>query len=76
MASSHTEAELVCVDSYGKKAGMGVLAGGGFMFSVSLNLVRKLLAPDCVLLTKLGECAPFETAVSIIDQSEPSIQIT
>ena len=65
VASSHTEAELVCVDGYGKKAGMGVLAGGGFMFSVSLNLVRKLLAPDCVLLTKLGECAPFETAVGV-----------
>ena len=29
VASSHTESELVCVDSYGKKAGMGVLSGGG-----------------------------------------------
>ena len=50
VASSYTESELVCVDSYGKKAGMGVLTGGGFMFSVSLNLVRKLLSPDCCLL--------------------------
>ena len=65
VASSHTEAELVCVDSYGKKAGLGVLTGGGFMFAVSLNLVRKLLAPDCGLLTKLGEVAPFETAVGV-----------
>ena len=65
VASSHTEAELVCVDSYGKKAGMGVLTGGGFMFSVPLNLVRKLLSPDCNLLTKLGECSPFEIAVGV-----------
>merc|ERR1712150_219396 len=46
VASSYTESELVCVDSYGKKAGLGVLTGGGFMFAVSLNLVRKLLSPD------------------------------
>ena len=65
VASSYTESELVCVDSYGKKAGMGVLTGGGFMFSVSLNLVRKLLSPDCCLLTKLGETAPFEVAVGM-----------
>ena len=42
-ASRDTEAELVCVDSYGKKSGMGVLSGGGFMFTVPLNLIRKLL---------------------------------
>ena len=34
------EAELVCVDSYGKKAGLGVLDGGGFMFTVPLHTVR------------------------------------
>ena len=65
VASSHTESELVCVDGYGKKAGMGVLSGGGFMFTVPLNLVRKLLSPECNLLTKLGECAPFEIAVGV-----------
>ena len=68
------------MDGYGKRAGMGVLSGGGFMFSVSLNLVRKLLSPDCVLLTKLGECAPFETAVGVngrvSDQTDASIQVT
>ena len=42
-ASRDTEAELVCVDSYGKKSGMGVLGDGGFMFTVPLNLIRKLL---------------------------------
>ena len=65
VASSYTESELVCVDSYGKKAGLGVLTGGGFMFGVSLNLVRKLLSPACCLLNKLGETAPFEVAVGM-----------
>lgn len=35
------EAELVCVDSYGKKAGLGVLSGGGFVFAVPLHVVRE-----------------------------------
>ena len=65
VASSHTESELVCVDSYGKKAGLGVLSGGGFMFTVPLNLVRKLLSPEFNLLKKLGEFAPFEIAVGV-----------
>ena len=42
VASRDMEAELVCVDSYGKKAGLGVLDGGGFMFSVPLHTVRYL----------------------------------
>jgi hypothetical protein len=42
-ASRDTEAELVCVDKYGKKSGMGVLSGGGFLFTVPLNVIRKLL---------------------------------
>ncbi len=49
VASNHTEPELVCVDSYGKKAGLGVLAEG-FVFSVPLHLVRKMLSKECVLL--------------------------
>ena len=57
--------ELVCVDSYGKKAGLGVLAGGGFMFSVPLHLIRKLLAPDSSLLATLGGSKPFEVAVGM-----------
>ena len=36
------EAELVCVDGYGKKAGLGVLTGG-FMFTVPLHTVRQEL---------------------------------
>ena len=34
------EAELVCVDSYGKKASLGVLDSGGFLITVPLNTVR------------------------------------
>ena len=42
VASRDMEAELVCVDSYGKKAGMGVLTGpGGFLFTVPLHTVRQ-----------------------------------
>ena len=60
VASKDMEAELVCVDSYGKKAGMGVLDGGGFLFTVPLHTVRKLLNPDCALLKTLGiDCIYF-----------------
>lgn len=66
VASRDMEAELVCVDSYGKKAGLGVLTGpGGFMFSVPLHTVRKLLSPDCNLLPALGKQIPFEIAVGM-----------
>ena len=65
VASRDMEPELVCVDSYGKKAGLGVLSGGGFMFSVPLHLVRKLLAPDSDLLKALGGSTPFEIAVGM-----------
>jgi len=65
VASRDMEAELVCVDSYGKKAGLGVLDGGGFLFAVPLHTVRKLLNPDCVLLSTLGKSVPFEIAVGM-----------
>jgi exosome complex component RRP40 len=58
------EPELVCVDSYGKKAGLGVLSGG-FVFTVPLNVIRKLLSPDCVLLSTLGANIPFEVAIGM-----------
>ena len=65
VASKDMEAELVCVDSYGKKAGMGVLDGGGFMFSTPLHTVRKLLNPESALLKTLGKSIPFEIAVGM-----------
>jgi len=65
VASKDMEAELVCVDGYGKKAGLGVLDGGGFLFSVPLNTVRKLLCTESVLLKALGKAIPFEIAVGM-----------
>jgi len=68
VASRDMEPELVCVDSYGKKAGLGVLAGGGFMFSLPLHLVRRLLAPPVEgwsLLKALGGSTAFEVAVGM-----------
>lgn len=61
-ASKDMEPELVCVDSYGKKAGLGLLEGG-FLFTVPLHLGRKLLTNSCVLLKQLGKEIPFEVAV-------------
>jgi exosome complex component RRP40 len=64
-ASKDMEPELVCVDAYGKKAGLGQLTGGGFLFSVPLHLVRKLLSPDSILLKKLGQTLKFEIAIGM-----------
>ena len=64
-ASKDMEAELVCVDAYGKKAGLGELSGGGFLFSVPLHLVRRLLSPESVLLKLLGQTLKFEIAIGI-----------
>ncbi len=65
VASRDMEPELVCVDSYGKKAGLGVLSGGGFVFGVPLHVVRKLISPECVLLKTLGQSIPYEIAVGM-----------
>merc|ERR1712025_529993 len=62
-ASKDMEPELVCVDAYGKKAGLGQLTGGGLLFSVPLHLVRKLLSPESELLKKLGQTLKFEIAI-------------
>lgn len=64
-ASKDMEPELVCVDAYGKKSGLGQLTGGGFLFTVPLHLVRKLLSPESVLLKKLGQSIKFEVAIGM-----------
>ena len=77
VASRDMEAELVCVDSYGKRAGMGVIGGvdpstpstnssdNSILFTVPLNLVRKLLSKSCVLLNALGKYIAYEIAVGM-----------
>ncbi|XP_023211013.1 exosome complex component RRP40-like [Centruroides sculpturatus] len=65
VANKDMEPEIICIDSHGKKAGLGVLPNRGFVFTVSLDVVRKILSPQCVLLKKLGEKIPFEIAVGM-----------
>lgn len=77
VASRDMEAELVCVDSYGKRAGMGVIGSAdpstastnssdnSLIFTVPLNLVRKLLSQSCVLLKALGKYIAYEIAVGM-----------
>ncbi len=45
---------------------MGVLSGAAsFVFTVPLHIIRKLLSPDCVLLSTLGKTISFEIAVGM-----------
>ncbi|XP_053610218.1 exosome complex component RRP40 [Plodia interpunctella] len=64
VASKDMEPEIVCVDSTGKKGRMGVLTDG-FVFKCSLNLVRKILNPNCPLLNSLKNEWPFEIAAGM-----------
>ena len=41
IANKDMEPELVCIDSCGRANGMGVFGEGGFLFRVSLGLVRR-----------------------------------
>ncbi|XP_071446872.1 exosome complex component RRP40 [Hetaerina americana] len=65
VASMDMEPELECVDSRGKQAGMGVVADDGFLFSCSINVVRKILSPKCPLLKTLGREVPHEIAIGM-----------
>ncbi|XP_040563603.2 exosome complex component RRP40 isoform X1 [Lepeophtheirus salmonis] len=66
VASLDTEPELVCVDSYGKEAGLGVLSGdNSYVFTIPLRLVRKLLLKDSVLISSLGKAIAFEIVVGM-----------
>lgn len=64
VASKDMEPELVCVDSHGKKGRLGVLTDG-FVFKCSLNLIRKILNPNCPLLPSLKNEWPFELAAGM-----------
>lgn len=65
MASKDTESELVCMDSFGKKGKLGVLNPNAMLFNCSLNLIRKILRPDCPLLHLLSEELKYEIAVGL-----------
>uniref|UniRef100_A0A0V0G9I4 Exosome complex component RRP40 n=1 Tax=Triatoma dimidiata TaxID=72491 RepID=A0A0V0G9I4_TRIDM len=65
VSSPDMEPEIVCINSNGKKGNLGVQALGGFLFSVSLNLARKILNPDCLLLSSLGKVFRYESAIGM-----------
>lgn len=64
IANRDLEPELICVDSYGRKETLGVI-NDGFVFNCSINLVRKLLNPNCKLLIKLKDEMPYEIAIGM-----------
>lgn len=64
ISNKDLEPELVCVDSQGKKDRLGVLSDG-FVFSCSLNLVRKILQPKCNLLSALQKELHYECAIGM-----------
>lgn len=64
LANPDLEPEIVCVDSFGKKEKLGVLAEG-FVFNASLNLVRRILSRNCPLLRRLKKEFNFELAAGM-----------
>lgn len=77
-ASKHVETELVCVNSKGKKDGLGVIGDkGGILISLSIDTIRVLLSTQCHFLERLGQLYRYEIALGIngrvwINSSEPS----
>ncbi|XP_053165438.1 exosome complex component RRP40 [Hemicordylus capensis] len=65
VANKDMEPEMVCIDSSGRANGMGIIGQDGFLFKVSLGLVRKLLAPGCEIIQDLGQLYPFELVLGM-----------
>lgn len=80
-ASRHVETELVCVNSNGKKDGLGQIGDkGGTLITLSLDTTRVLLSPQCDLLEKLGQMYRYEIALGMngriwINSNEPTILV-
>lgn len=80
-ASRHVETELVCVNSNGKRDGLGLIGDkGGTLITVSIDTVRVLLSPQCDLLQKFGQSLRYETALGMngriwINSNEPSTTV-
>ncbi|XP_028816398.1 exosome complex component RRP40 [Denticeps clupeoides] len=65
IANKDMEPELACIDSCGHANGMGVFGEGGLMFRLSLGLVRRLLAPQSMIVKDLEKLFPFEMVVGL-----------
>lgn len=65
VAIKDMEPELVCVDSQGKQKKLGVLSSDGMLFTCTLNLVRKLLNPNCPLFNFLAKNQAYEVAIGM-----------
>lgn len=65
VANKHMEPELVCIDAYDRAMGMGVLPAGGVMFSVSLQVAREIINPDCPFLLTLSKKVKFTVVVGM-----------
>uniref|UniRef100_A0A8C3E2N4 Ribosomal RNA-processing protein 40 n=1 Tax=Corvus moneduloides TaxID=1196302 RepID=A0A8C3E2N4_CORMO len=65
VANKDMEPEMVCIDSSGKSSGMGLIGQDGFLFKVSLGLIRKLLAPKCEIIQELSQLYPFELVLGM-----------
>lgn len=65
-AGRDMEPELSCVHtSSGKAHGMGHVTAAGLLITIPLHLIRKILSPECVLLTQLGKHFKFETIIGM-----------
>ncbi|XP_040273211.1 exosome complex component RRP40 [Bufo bufo] len=65
VANKDMEPELACIDGSGKANGMGVIGQDGFMFKVSLGLVRKLLTPQNDIIQELMNVLPMELVIGM-----------
>ncbi|KAG8595223.1 hypothetical protein GDO81_001455 [Engystomops pustulosus] len=65
VANKDMEPELACIDGSGKANGMGVIGQDGFMFKVSLGLVRKLLTPQNDIIQELMNVFPMELVIGM-----------
>ncbi|GFY66565.1 exosome complex component RRP40 [Trichonephila inaurata madagascariensis] len=64
-ACKDTDPELVCVNSYGKSVGFGVVPPEGYVLNVPLEYCRRLLLPNSLILKKLGTVIPYEIAIGV-----------
>ncbi|XP_030341523.1 exosome complex component RRP40 isoform X1 [Strigops habroptila] len=65
VANKDMEPEMVCIDSSGRSSGMGIIGQDGFLFKVSLGLIRKLLAPKSEIIQELSQLYPFELVLGM-----------